>query len=169
MKEPDRRARNVSRLAECHPAFAARLVRVVAELEAEGFRPRIQQAWRSVGDESQAYKDGRSHVVWSFHCATNPDGTPAALAADVLDDDHPITPTREYVLALAHAANLEDLSTGIAWDLPGNIKLRLSAAIVSGADWDGPIGWDPCHVETRAVTIAQARSGRRPSTIEASA
>jgi hypothetical protein len=41
MKEAERKARNAQRLTECHPAFVARLTRVITRLEDAGIRPRI--------------------------------------------------------------------------------------------------------------------------------
>ena len=42
MKEVARQQRNTDRLAECFPAYATRVRRVLDIMEAHGFRPRIQ-------------------------------------------------------------------------------------------------------------------------------
>ena len=44
MQEAARLARNKERLTECFPTFAARVAKVIQDMEALGFRPRIQDA-----------------------------------------------------------------------------------------------------------------------------
>lgn len=150
-------------LRECHATFAARLATLIAEMESLGYRPRIQQAWRSPIVELAAFKSGRSTVRWGFHCATSPEGKPEALAADVLDDDAPTAPRRDYLLRLAATGAPLHVRTGIEWGLSVPDRMRLTASIAH-ADWKygGKVGWDPCHVEVSDLTIASARSGSRP-------
>ena len=169
MLEADRVARNRARLQECFPWFRTALALVLAELQADGFRPRIQCAWRSVADQEEAFRTGHSHVRFGFHNVTGAGGVPEALAADVLDDDHPLDISRAYVLALARAALKHGLTTGIDWDLPTNIRVVLNAAIASGADYVGKLGFDPMHIECTGITIPAARSGRRPPLVKSPA
>jgi hypothetical protein len=49
---------------------------------------------------------------------TAADGTPEALAVDMLDDDAPLNPSKKYLLMLAHAAEKAGLETGIRWGSP---------------------------------------------------
>ena len=51
MKEVDRLARNKERLTECFPTFAKRVADVIADMEAQGFRPRIQDAHRTAAQQ----------------------------------------------------------------------------------------------------------------------
>ena len=44
MKEAARKERNQQRLTECFPKFAQRVKAVISDLEAQGFRPLIQDA-----------------------------------------------------------------------------------------------------------------------------
>jgi hypothetical protein len=164
MKEADRKARNAQRLTECHLAFAARVARVIARLEAMGLRPRIQDAWRSPQDQLKAFQNGNSKVTFGFHNATGPDGRKEALAVDLLDDDAPLAPGAPYVLRLAAAAGAEGLATGALWGLPAKLKAGTAAAIAA-ENFDAPvkIGWDPCHVEPTGITIAEAKAGKRPT------
>ena len=160
MKEAARKARNAQRLTECHPAFAARLTRVITRLEDAGIRPRIQDAWRSPQDQLTAFLNGNTKVKFGFHNVTGADGRKESLAVDLLDDDAPLAPGAPYVLRLAAA---EGLATGVLWGLPAKLKSGTAAAIAAG-DFDAPvkIGWDPCHVEPTGITIAQAKGGERP-------
>ena len=164
MKEAERKARNAQRLAECHPAFAARLRRIITQLEGVGIRPRIQDAWRSPEDQLTAYLNGNSKVKFGFHNVTGSDGRREALAVDLLDDDASLAPGAPYVLRLAAAAAAEGLATGALWGLPAKLKSGTAAAIAAG-NFDAPvkIGWDPCHVEPTGITIAQAKVGKRPT------
>lgn len=165
MTDAARRARNLSRLHDCHPVVAARVEELLARLEAVGLRPRIQDAWRSPTAQLAAYRAGRSKLTWGLHCACAPDGTPAALAVDIVDDRAPLAPGTPYVLRLAATAQACKLKTGILWGLPANLRRAIGEAIAHGA-WSTPvrIGWDPCHVEPAdCPSIAAARTGWRPA------
>ena len=56
-KEPARIARNKERLGECFPTFAKRVADVIAEMEAQGFRPRIQDAHRTIAQQLEDHLD----------------------------------------------------------------------------------------------------------------
>jgi hypothetical protein len=163
MTETARLARNTQRQTELFPAFATRLRAVIADMEARGHRPRIQDAWRSPEDQRKAFEAGHSKLLFGFHNVTAADGSPESLAVDLLDDDHPTTSGRPYLLKLAAAAEREHLVTGIRWGLPAALRLAIDAAIAA-EDWDAPVklGWDPTHVEPTGITVAQARAGARP-------
>lgn len=164
MLEVARQRRNGDRLHECHPVFRAQLKRVLHDLEADGYRPRIQDAYRSPERQAEAYAAGRTHVRWGFHNATSADGHPEALAADVLDDDAPLAPGRRYLLALAMAADRYGLQTGITWGLAPRLRVAVETAVAQRqVDAEVKIGWDPCHVEVRGVTVQQAKHGDRPT------
>lgn len=165
MTHTQRAARNLSRLADdCHPVFAARVRRLISQLEAAGLRPRIQDAWRSPKAQLAAYQAGTSTLKWGLHCATNPDGDPAALAVDLLDDRAPLAPGTAYLLRLAATAEACGLRTGIRWGLPASLRRAIDVAIAHGA-WSTAlkVGWDPCHIEPAdCPSISAARAGWRP-------
>lgn len=163
MIEWQRQLRNGDRLRQCHPVFRIALKRVLHTLEQDGYRPRIQDAYRSPELQMAAYASGHSSVRWSFHNATSVTGQPEALAADVLDDDAPLAPGRRFLLALAIAADGQGLQTGITWGLPDALRQAVLQAIAARTpDAVVKIGWDPCHVEVRGLTLAEAREGLRP-------
>jgi hypothetical protein len=165
MDENARIARNTQRLKELHHGFAQRVGRIIAALEAQGFRPRIQDAWRSPEDQLEAFNNGHSKLRFGFHNVTSPNGRPEALAVDLLDDDAPTASRSEYLLRLAAAAATVRCQTGVAWGLPPALKDALAAEIASGNfKASVKIGWDPTHVEPADITVAQARSGARPGT-----
>lgn len=164
MTEPDRLARNTTRLMDCHPVFAFRVARIIAGLEAMGYRPRIQEAYRSPDEQAIANASGHSQVSWSFHNATSLDGTPEALAVDLLDDTHPITPPTNYLIRLASLASRHLCETGILWGLAPALRVKLHDAIHDG-NWSlvTPVGWDPTHVQPVDVSLSQAKRGIRPT------
>lgn len=98
MKEIDRKKRNETRLLELYPTFRVRLEKVIVTLESKKIRPRIQDAWRSLADQEKAFKSGHAKVLFGFHNATASNGTPEALAVDLLDDDSPLSPSKNYLL-----------------------------------------------------------------------
>lgn len=163
MTENDRAARNTSMLRNCHPVFADRVGRIIMAMEAMGYRPRIQESYRSPADEATAKATGHSEVVWSFHNAVDEDGQPAALAVDLLDDDAPLKPSNKYCLRLAALASRHLCETGILWGLNPALKRAAQEAYEDG-DWGylGPLGWDCLHVQPKDLTLAQAKRGVRP-------
>lgn len=164
MKEDARRARNDQRMTELNPVFRARLARIIKGLEAAGFRPRIQDAWRSPEAQMTAFRTGHSKLRWGFHNATTPDGRPDGLAVDLLDDDSPLSPGVKYLVALARAALSENCQTGIAWGLPPTLRSAVESAVRLADDPPAglKIGWDPTHVEPADVSVPEAKAGVRP-------
>jgi hypothetical protein len=164
MKEAARVTRNTQRQTELFPAFRRRLQRVISSLEASGFRPRIQDGWRSPQEQEALFEKGTTKVKFGFHNITNKDGSPASLAVDMLDDDFALNPRKEYLLRLAAAAQGEGLATGIDWGLPPAMREAIRSAI-EGKQWNAnvKIGWDPTHVEPTGLTISEARAGKRPT------
>ena len=164
MTDDLRRQRNAVKLLELHPVFGARILHLIGVMEAAGYRPRIQQAYRSLEEQQANLAKGTSEVIWSFHNATNEDGTPAALAVDLLDDDAPTNPRKAYLMLLAIEGRTANVRTGILWGLTDGPRSRLNDAIESGrVGWVGAFGWDPTHCEPADLTLAQAKHGMRPA------
>ncbi|MBI4921199.1 MAG: hypothetical protein HY834_05580 [Devosia nanyangense] len=163
MNEADRKARNVQRLQELYPTFAARVAQVIAALEARHIRPRIQDAWRSIADQKAAFDAGHSKVLFGFHNVTGAGGKPESLAVDMLDDDSPLALSKSYLLQLADAAEQAGLITGIRWGVPEAMVGAIDAAIAS-QNWTAnvKIGWDPSHIQPVGISIDGARNGKRP-------
>jgi hypothetical protein len=163
MTETARKERNRQRLSECFPAFARDVALVIKRLETQGFRPRIQDAHRSIEDQLKAFKNGFSKVRFGFHNITGDDGTPESLAVDLLDDNRPLNPSREYLIRLAAGASQSNLQTGAFFGLPKALRTGLQRAI-DNLDFNPSvkIGFDPTHLEVTGITIDQAREGTRP-------
>jgi len=164
MNEPARKERNKQRLGECFPAFAQRVEAVIHDLEEEHFRPRIQDAHRSIEDQLLAFKKGTSKVKFGFHNVTGAGGKAEALAVDLLDDDHPLDPPRKYLIRLAGIAQARGLQTGIFFGLPSTLRKGLRKAIEDLNFSAGvKIGFDPTHLEVKGISIEEAKAGKRPS------
>lgn len=164
MKEAARKQRNKQRLSECFPKFARRVEAVIKDLEAQGFRPRIQDGHRSIADQEKAFNGGFSKVKFGFHNITNGNGTSESLAVDLLDDDKPLSPTRKYIISLAAAAQKHKLHPGCFFGLPAQLRKGLQKAIDDmNFDPEVKIGFDPTHIEATGITIAEAKAGARPT------
>ncbi|HEV7658968.1 MAG TPA: hypothetical protein VGO55_03900 [Allosphingosinicella sp.] len=165
MQEAARQARNVQRLGECFPTFAARVKRVIAEMEGLGFRPRIQDAHRSIAKQLEAFENGASKVKFGYHNVTAAGGKPEALAVDLLDDDNPVASGRRYVITLANVAQKHGLNSGIFFDLKPPARRELLKTAIAQLDFDPSIriGFDPTHIEATGLTIAGAKGGARPT------
>lgn len=164
MNEVKRKQRNTDRIAELWPSFGKKIKAVIAALEADGQRPRIQDAWRSPEDQLKAFNSGHSRTKFGFHNVTGANGKKEALAVDLLDDNHPMNVGTEFLLRLAAAAEAQGLTTGIRWDLPKNLSDGIDAAIAS-KDFKAPVkvGWDPTHVQPTGITTSEAKAGKRPT------
>lgn len=164
MTEDARLQRNDNRLAECFPAYARRLGRALKALESQGFRPRIQDAWRSPEAQEEAFNSGHSQLRFGFHNVTGVSGERESLACDVLDDDHPTAPRTPYLLALAIASRAEGLETGVLWGLTARLKEGVEAALAAkDLQAKVKVGWDPTHVQATGLTTTEAKSGARPA------
>ena len=164
MTEDQRRLRNTQRLRELFPSFRERIAAIIQDLEDQGLRPRIQDAWRSREKQLELFNQGFSKVKFGFHNVTGRNGEKEALAVDLLDDDAPLNPSPRYLLMLAGAARMRGCRTGILWGVPDQMQSAIITAI-DMEDFDAPvkIGWDPTHVEPLGITISEAKSGKRPS------
>jgi len=164
MTEDKRKQRNADRLTELFPAFRKKIQAVIAALESQGQRPRIQDGWRSPEDQLAAFLAGNSKLKFGFHNVTGAGGAKESLAVDMLDDNLPLNPKSSYLLRLAAAAEQQGLITGIRWGLPANLRAAIDQAIAA-KNWDAPvkIGWDPTHVEPTGLTPAEAKAGKRPA------
>jgi len=163
MNEADRIQRNLIKINELHPAIRPSMESVLKELENFGYRPRIQEAWRSPIDQLAAYNAGTSKIKYGFHNVTADDGKKEALAADVWDDDRPFTAKTHFMLHLLAAAEKNGLTTGIRWSLSDN-RIALIEDAIAQEDWNRPVwvGWDPLHVEVTGITVQEAEAGKRP-------
>jgi hypothetical protein len=164
MNEAARKKRNRERLAECFPAFAQKMEAVIRDMEEEGFRPRIQDAHRTIEDQLLAFQKGNSKVKFGFHNVTGANNKPEALAVDLIDDDHPLDSPRKYVIRLAGIAKAHGLQTGIFFGLPPTLRKGLRQAIEDlNFTASVKIGFDPTHVEVMGISIAEATAGKRPA------
>ena len=164
MNEAARKQRNQQRLTECFPTFAGSVGAVIKDMEDQGFRPRIQDAHRTIEDQLKAFNGGFSKVKFGFHNVTGANGKPEALAVDLLDDNRPLNPSREYLIRLAATAQAHGLQTGIFFGLPQVLRKGLSQAIEDlNFSSAVKIGFDPTHIEVTGISITEAKAGKRPS------
>lgn len=173
MKEAQRKQWNDNKLAELYPTFRDKICEVLIELESNGIRPRIHEAWRSEADQLKALESGHSQLKFGFHNVTGANGTKEALAVDLVDDDLVNNlPTdhgnAEFLLRLFAAAQKQGLMTGIFFGLDKEFPAAMEAihnAVLNG-DWKIDLkhfGWDPTHIQPQDLTLEEARSGKRPA------
>lgn len=169
MTEQARKLRNEQRLAELYPSFAKRIRAIIRDMEKLGYRPRIQDGYRSPAKQREVFESGNSKLEYGFHNVTGPGGLPESLAVDLLDDDRPLDPSKTYLVILAAVAGRYKCSTGILWGLPGTIQdslMREIAMVNSDITHQIPkalkIGWDPTHIEPTDISVAKAKAGERP-------
>ena len=167
------KARNMAMLREVYLWLRPSVRKILHGMKRRGWRPRIQQAWRSPAQQRQNLKKKTSKVAWSFHNATDRTGKPEALAVDVIDDKKLYRPPKLFWFHLARLAQKNGMETGIAWGVKGKAKrLEIQKAIDFFIIVDPKvfakltknirIGWDPGHCQPAGVKLSAARKGWRP-------
>jgi hypothetical protein len=135
--------------------------KVIAGMEAEDFRPRIQDGYRTPADQLKAFNSGNSLVKFGFHNVTGKGGKPESLAVDLIDDDNPLASGRCYIIRLAAFAEQHGLNSGIFFftkKTPSDGKEALRAAI-EGCPPRRPGGPTPRLADNRSA-LAALFSGR---------
>src|SRR5436190_8117578 len=142
MDETAGRARNSQRLSELDLVFAERVGAIIGKLETDGYRPRIQDGWRSPESQLSAFNTGHSRLRFGYHNVTGRGGEQQSLAVDLLDDDFPLNSRSDYLLRLAAAALEHTCQTGILWGLPPALREAVRSA-VERREWNArlKIGW----------------------------
>jgi hypothetical protein len=180
MNEKKRKRHNDEKLGELYPTFRDKIRLILTELESEGFRPRIQEAWRSEKDQLKAFNSHFSQVKYGFHNVTASDGTKEALAVDMEDDSLvnklPVDyDEKEFRLRLTAAVQRQGLVSGIFWGLQKSgpedesfARAAIAAIVnaITNEDWKARIdnwGWDPKHIQPPDMTPEDARKGMRPT------
>lgn len=106
------------KLESLNPRMSRKVENVIDALNAQGFKPKIFYAWRSVIVQRELVDKGRSHVTFSFHNAQKRAGTPDAYAADIVDRRWAWTKDAElngFWQKLGDAAKAEGLYWGGSW------------------------------------------------------
>ena len=106
------------KLSSLDERMRPKVVRVLDALKAEGFKPKIFFAWRSVAVQLEIVAKRRSKVRFSFHNAQKKNGTPNAYAVDIIDkrwawDDK--AEENGFWQALGNAGKAEGLFWGGDW------------------------------------------------------
>ena len=176
MTDADRLARNMTRLGECYYVFQGRVSAILKQMEKIGWRPRIQDAYRTPEVQEGKKLAGVSRLARGFHNLVGVTGRPESLAVDILNDDDPVWPAGwqedfptlyqarlRFVLDLARAAAANGCRTGVSWGLDTEARVLVQKAVAGQREGLKTIvGWDPLHVEPADVTVAAALDGARP-------
>lgn len=106
------------KLLSMHPMLRPKVRAVVTALTQRGFQAKIFYGWRSVAVQLEIYLRGDSKVRFSFHNAQQPDGTPNAYAADIIDSRYGWSKqagTSGFWEALGEEAKKQSLYWGGDW------------------------------------------------------
>jgi len=106
------------KLSSMNPEFRTKVKSIISELIKQGFKPKIFYGWRSHAVQLELFNKKVSKVKFSFHNATNNDGTPNSYAADIIDSRYAWSDkpeTKEFWAALGKAANEQGLHWGGDW------------------------------------------------------
>ncbi len=134
---------NLDKLKQLNPAFREKVKGVLLDLAGKGWQVVIATGWRSPAEQMDKYRHGYSKVTFSFHNCTTDAGQPDSLAADIVDARYywnmPLLRRLLYVKHIISSCKAHGLQSGALWKF---------------VDW--------AHVETKAVTLDEAKHGKRP-------
>jgi hypothetical protein len=176
MLEFRRQARNKAELTKVHPVMRAAFQDLIRRMEAAGYRPRLQDTFRSVREQEKLWSQGRTQRRFTgAHTNTLLDGQPASLAVHLLDDDRPLDTQPEYFARLAIEAYNVGLQTGVTWGLSDTDGERAHREKMQYAISNGKMGvltiligkmrgFDPLHVEPPNWKdyVSTDEKGRKP-------
>ncbi len=163
MNEDERRQINHDRLMMIDTSIRQKVADVLAEMETLGERPLIHhELWRTPDEQVAIFHRGDSQVTWSYHCATDPQGNPSSLAADIVDADADEQASHQFWMKLGHCAIKRQMEWGGLWGLPEEQRQQIRD-LTAACEWDAEIGlgWDKPHIQTTEVTLAEAKAGKR--------
>jgi len=106
------------KLRSMHPDLQRKVQAVLQALKKRGYKPKIDNAWRPQNVQAKLFQQGRSRLQFSFHNAQNPDGTPNAYAADIVDARYgwrPEAAASGFWKALGEEAKNQGLYWGGDW------------------------------------------------------
>ena len=158
MLEIRRRKRNTDQLKLMAPTVALQVREVLADLEAWGFRPRLQETYRTLAEQRQKFEQGLSRISGAgphtlVEVVSPSYFVPASRATHVLDDDSPLDPSPKFLASLAISAAKHGLRSGVIFGLEGDHRTKVNSAINQGLFKILAIllvrerGWDPNHIE----------------------
>lgn len=165
-----RQETNEARLKEMWPAFAVKVRAVIKDLEAHGYKPRVQTGWRSPAEQLDKYKKGYSKLKYGFHNVTAKDGTKQSFAFDITEDkpDPWNTTVKAFWLMLASSALAHGLESGAFWGLSKADRNSLQYAI-NNKNWayKGRLGFDVAHAEVDLGVggLTRLKLGWRPKSL----
>lgn len=142
---------NEQRLKLISPSIRSHVAAIIKDMEYAGWQPMIDSGvYRTPAEQAKKKAQGYSKLSYGFHNVTDKDGTPASLAADIVDARFLWKDTcpRKYWMQLAAAAENQGLQTGIYFGLSRRQKDAIHTALGEKM-WDANVtlGWDTAHVE----------------------
>lgn len=167
MTENERRKLNADRLALIDVSIRPKVAAVISQLESRDLHPLIaKDVHRSPARQRELYNAGRTKVLWGFHNATVPGSkppVPGSLAADIVDADLAWNASVRFWLELGCAARDHGLGWGGFFGLSAPQMDRLKRLFDRHELWGQKVqfGWDPAHIQTMTVSLADAKKGKR--------
>ena len=153
-----------------HPVVREAWLKTKAELEAQGWRPQVVTAFRSLEDQAEKLAKGNSKVAFGNHGAMDREGGRAAQAVDVIDSRYSYGNNKAYIAnhgkkackdkafafwgAMASIAKANGFTWGGDFKWKGNQYKKdgtydANASSVNKLNTKSSthIGWDPGHIE----------------------
>lgn len=133
--------------------FRVKVEKILGNMQGAGYDARIYSSLRSKGAQAEKVKNGVSKTMRSNHLA-GPDGL--SRAVDIADGSlaKPWDAPKVFWVHLGRLALMQGCGWGGLFGLSLNQKIKLVKFLRSpgpfrAANWMGPLGWDPAHVEVR--------------------
>ena len=148
------------KLGAVDPNFRPIIEKIMSMLKSRGFDPMIGSAYRSPQSQQKKIEQGRSKTktIYGYHVALDKDGNKAARAVDLVDrsvgwggkTQEGKRKAHEFFQELGKIANSPEFKSKVQWG--GNWTPKKKT--YGGKEFF--MGWDPAHIQTRAMTMAQS-------------
>ena len=132
--------------------FRAKVEAILRNGQALGYSLIVHNALRTVEQQRALVARGTSRTMRSKHLG-GIDGK--ARAVDIVDAEFGWDAPRHIWLMIGRLSLTQGCSWGGLWGLPRAMRRKLTAFLTDRSiafdpyRWDGKIGWDPAHVESR--------------------
>lgn len=130
--------------------------RIMGLLKGQGFDPMIGSAYRSPKSQQEKIAKGysKTKTVYGYHVALDAQGNKAARAVDLVNRGDGWSNTKaafDFFEALGKIANSAEFKDKVQWG--GNWTPKKKT--IEGKEYF--IGWDPAHIQTRAMSMSQSK------------
>jgi len=141
-------------------SFAPTVKAIMNKLRSKGHDPILGSAYRSPEEQKRLMQKGKSKTktVFGYHVALDGEGNKAALAVDLVDSKYGWGDGGSQEKELGAEKFFQDLGEIVNSEFKSEVQWggNWSPKEIKVGDQTFTRGWDPAHIETKKMTMAQS-------------